>query len=473
MRFELANPLSEAQWKSVEKAALQILEKTGMAVRHGEALRALSGISGVRVDGENVRFDPKLVKEQSRSVKGTNEYDTHLITGAYCHNYLDPATGQARKATLADLISSARQANALNDGVCAPVVPLDVPGPKQELVMERVTHENCRFSYGGGQVTTVPAAEASIEMSAVVNRPHSLELWIADPLVVDSTGMEILWRLKHRRPKVRICNMPALGMSCPISISGLLAQTVAECLGAATVLKLLDLSDDISYRVDAFWGYSVDMRSGNVLLSGPDYLRLMTLSIFLAKRYGIDAPMAKALLTSSKLPDAQAAAEKSAQALLVSMAGTGTFTAAGALSAAETYSPIQMIVDKEILRWVDAYIRPVDFSEKDFLLERHPRSRSRRDVPRQKVHRRALPRRFLAAATLLGEPAFVVGGRRHAATPRQGARCARFPEAADRADRLERAAARTREDRKKVRRQALSVGDFAGEADHIVIGRRV
>jgi trimethylamine:corrinoid methyltransferase-like protein len=52
---------------------------------------------------------------------------------------------------------------------------------------------------------------------------------------------------------VRIANMPVRGMSAPITLAGLLAQSVAECLGAATVLQLLGVAKSVAYRVDAFW----------------------------------------------------------------------------------------------------------------------------------------------------------------------------------------------------------------------------
>jgi trimethylamine:corrinoid methyltransferase-like protein len=369
MQFELKNPLSEAHWQAVEQAALKILANTGLKVAHAAVLESLAGRQGLHVSGSLVRFEPALVLEQVRGVRGTEDYDTHLMSGAYSHNYMDPFTGVTRPATLADLVTSVRQAEALGGGVCAPVVPMDVAGPRQELIMERVTHENCRYSYGGGQATSVLAAEAGIEMSAVVGRPHELEIWITSPLNLDPGGLDILWQLRQRRPRVRVANMPVRGMSGPISLAGMLAQTVAECLGAVTILRLLDICSSVAYRTDAFWMYAADMQTANVLINGPDYTRLLLLSLFLAKRYGIDKPMGKALLTSSKQPDAQAAADKAAQAMAAALAGVGTFTAAGALSIAEIFSPLQMVLDHEIMSWVDAAVRPLDFSEDDFLLD--------------------------------------------------------------------------------------------------------
>ena len=370
MRFEMKDPLGEGQWEAIEGAAYEIIERTGFEVEHGEVREALSGKRGVRVEGNRVLVEREVVREGIRGMKGCEEaYDTPLVVGAYSHNFMEVETLAVRRATLADLVKSLREAEALGQGACAPVVPLDVSGARQELVMERVTHENVRYSYGGGQATTRATAEATIEMSAVVGRPHALELWVTSPLKMDPLGLDIVWKLRHRRPHVRIISSPVRGMTGPISLAGILAQSAAECFGAAALLRMLGIAESVTYRTDAFVTYPVEMRSANVLVSGPDYLRQLVLSIFFARRHGIEGPMGKALLTMSKEPDGQAAAEKLAQGLASKLAGAGTFTAGGALAGVETYSPVQMVIDLEIVRWIEATMRPLDFIEDDFLLD--------------------------------------------------------------------------------------------------------
>ena len=370
MQFEINSPLSEAQWQAVDEAGLAILERTGLRVEHDEILAVLSEHGGVNVDGDRVRLEPELVRQQAAAVQGTQAYDAPVMAGAYSHNYMEPDTGTIRTSTLEDLVLSIRQIEALGMAGCAPVVPLDIPGPKQELVMERITHENSSCSFGGGQATSVPAAEAALEMGAVVGRPCELEIWINSPLTLDPTGLGIIWQLRDRRPPIRCANMPARGMSGPMTLAGLLAQSAAECMGTVAVLRLLDISSAVTYRIDAFWAFPVDMRTGNVLLSGPDYLRLLVLCMCQARRHGVKSPMGKALLTSAKQPDAQAAAEKTAQALASTWVGNpGTFVAAGALSVVEIYSPIQTVIDREIMSWAASCGRPVDFDEGEFLLD--------------------------------------------------------------------------------------------------------
>ena len=369
MRFEMRKPLTEKQCQSIEIAALKILEKVGLEISHAETLQALEGKPGIRLDGRRVRLDPQFVLEQAKAVKGTSIYEPGLISGGYAHNFLDPETGEVRPPTLGDLVKSVRQANALGHLVCGPVVPLDVPGPRQEIVMERVTDENSQYSYGGGQITTAVTAEAALEMREVVHRPFEMEIWITSPLCLDPGGLDVLWKLRHRRPNVHIANMPVRGMSAPISLAGILAQSVAECLGAAAILRALDLAGSVAYRTDAFWSYNLDMRTANVLDCGPDYLRLFSLSTQLAARYGIDAPMGKTMLTSAKQPDAQALAEKAAGGMVAMLAGAECFACGGLISVAEIFSPVQMVLDGELLSWLRAYMKPLDFSEADFLLD--------------------------------------------------------------------------------------------------------
>lgn len=369
MHFKITSALADEQLDFIDNSAFKILENVGMAISHPEILEMLKGVAGVHVNGEIVRFEKELVKHHIENVKGCEEYDAHLITGGYSHLLMDPATNEIRSPNTEDLIRTVCQADALDLAVCAPLVPMDIPGPKQEIIMERLTHENARVSYGAGQATNPISAEACLEMSEAVGRPHGLELWITSPLKINRDGLDIILHLRHKKPKIRVANMPGRGMTAPVALSGLLAQSTAECFGAVTMLRLLDITGPVSYRIDAFWSYAVDMQSGNFLLSGPEYLKLMLLSISLARRHGISHPAAKALLSSAKEIGIQAAVEKTAQGIAASMAGADIFMGAGLLSADEIFSPLQMVIDREIYRFINTATGNIDFSEKSFSLE--------------------------------------------------------------------------------------------------------
>ena len=56
------------------------------------------------------------------------------------------------------------------------------------------------------------------------------------------------------------------------------------------------------------------------------------------------------LITSSKMPDAQAGAEKATGSLAMKLAGAGCHMAAGTLGGVDIYSPLQLVIDDQIVR---------------------------------------------------------------------------------------------------------------------------
>jgi trimethylamine:corrinoid methyltransferase-like protein len=367
MNFCIPDPFSPEQWSRIDEEAMHILQKVGLKVQHAPTLAVLREKAGVHVNGEEVRFEPEVVSEQIRGIGGSGEYDTPVIAGAYSHLLMDPDTNEVRAPRLEDLVRCIRQADALDMGVCCPIVPIDVSGPRQELIMERVTHENARFSYGGGQHTTLAAAEAALEMGQAVGRVQSMEVWVTSPLKIDAQNLDMAWKLRDKKPPVRVNSMPVRGMTGPMPLPGLLALSAAECYGAATVVRLLNVAGRLSYREDAFAPYSMQMNTASVLLSGPEFTQLSLLRVFHARHNGIKNPSAKLLFTTAKMPDLQAGTEKASGALAIKLAGAGCYMAAGTLGGVDIFSPIQLMMDHEIMRYVQKACAPFEFSEDGFL----------------------------------------------------------------------------------------------------------
>jgi trimethylamine--corrinoid protein Co-methyltransferase len=359
--------LSSADLDRIEDAAIRILGEIGLQVPNPGILEALSHKAGLQVNGERVTFDRAAILEILPQVKGCAGYDTHVLAGGYASNFMDPATDEIRPGTVEDLISQVKIMEALGVGVVAPIVVMDIQGPMQEIRMERLTHEYARKSYGSSQITHIVSAEAGLEMSELVGRPHGLELWTDSPLKMNGNCLKMAWGLRHLKPKIRIAGMPTIGMSSPLSMFATFAQSVAECLGSMAVMKFAGF-DDVSFRIDAFDCYTVDMKSANPLVNGPEYLRMLIISNEIARRYGIKNPPGKCLMTTSQRPDAQAAAEKAGQCMAAALTGADHFMAAGMLGMSESFSPIQLIIDLEIIKFIDAFTRPFEL-EKDPMID--------------------------------------------------------------------------------------------------------
>jgi trimethylamine:corrinoid methyltransferase-like protein len=84
--------------------------------------------------------------------------------------------------------------------------------------------------------------------------------------------------------------------------------------------------------------------------------------------YGIPL-VAKSLLTTSKQPDAHAAAEKSAHTLAAALMGARIFTCAGLLAVDEIYSAEQLVIDYEIVQHVRRVCQGFEFGDETLAIQ--------------------------------------------------------------------------------------------------------
>ena len=121
-------PLNESAIRRIADAALEVLDRSGMAVYSPTALDALRA-AGARVDAEKriVRFPRSLVEDAVDSNPSSitlfsrdGENDAvlerdrvHYSTGGTAIYVLDPDTGRRRPSTVEDVILNARMVDAL------------------------------------------------------------------------------------------------------------------------------------------------------------------------------------------------------------------------------------------------------------------------------------------------------------------------------------------------------------------------
>jgi trimethylamine--corrinoid protein Co-methyltransferase len=138
---------------------------------------------------------------------------------------------------------------------------------------------------------------------------------------------------------------------------------VAELLaGLALIYLLADGAPIYCSIIDSIRAYPFDMRHGSFVYGSPEDLLATMFQVQLNRYYGIPV-VAKSLLTTSKMPDAQAAAEKSAHTLAAALAGARIFTCAGLLAVDEIFSAEQLVIDNEIVRYVGRVCQGYELSE--------------------------------------------------------------------------------------------------------------
>ncbi|MHB9033357.1 MAG: trimethylamine methyltransferase family protein, partial [Anaerolineae bacterium] len=237
----------------------------------------------------------------------------------------------------------------------APVRPLDLPPLLQELDLYKVSYEYSDRRPGGifdaNPISTPRAARYAYEMAQAVSQPFYLGLWIVSPFVATTENLEIIEALHDLKLPLWVATMPVAGTTAPITLAGAYLQSIAELLAGLTLLYLLAEGAPIYYSViDSIRAYPFDMRYASFVYGSPEDLLATLIQIQLNEFYQIPV-VAKSLLTTAKLPDAHAAAEKSAHTLAAAMAGARIFTNAGLLAVDDIYSPEQAVIDYEIVQY--------------------------------------------------------------------------------------------------------------------------
>ncbi len=369
LTYQLTGGFAQDEIQRIHQEALGLIERVGLRVRHAPTLGILAGYDGVSVEGERVRFRPQLVERALRAQwypEKLADREFSINTGAYEINILDMDTDAVRRATYQDLVDMTKLAHSLGMHGSAPVKPMDLPPLLQELAMYRVSWEYSDRRPGGifdaNPMSSVTSAEYIYEMAQAAGKFLSIGLWIISPFAATTENLELLYHFRGRGLPYWVATMPVAGATAPIHMVGAYTQTVAELLAGLTLVYLMaDGAPVYCSIIDSIRAYPFDMRYAAFVYGSPEDLLATLFQVQLNRFYGIPL-VAKSLLTTSKSPDAQAAAEKAAHTVAAALAGARIFTCAGLLSVDEIYSAEQLVIDHEIVQYAKRVCEGYEFS---------------------------------------------------------------------------------------------------------------
>ncbi|MHB0876335.1 MAG: trimethylamine methyltransferase family protein [Anaerolineae bacterium] len=360
--------LGDAEIAGMEEAAFGVLEHVGLAVSRDDMRRGLEGQPGVRVDGQRVYLAPwrtgELVEERRcrpprRPASGAERGFT-IYSGGHGLNILEPGTELARPLTCDDLVAATRLVECLRDRGLrggAPGIPADVPAPLRQLRQFRITLENCQHR-GAPALNDVATAEAAREMCDAVGASFSTGVHVVSPLRLEANEVDIAMHYRAENLPLSVGTMPTAGVTAPVQPVGLFVQAMAEVMGGYAVFRMLGF-DRASFWVNA---YPADMRTLSITFGSPEHIICDLMQMAINAHYSGSAP-AKGLLTMSKLPDMQAAADAATHTAVLALAGATSFCDAGTLSLDEVYSPEKLVIDLEIADYALRLARGFSFDE--------------------------------------------------------------------------------------------------------------
>ena len=384
--FEIA---SEETLTMIEHTADTVLLEVGVEIRDYPEALPIFKAAGADVDGTRVRFPRGMCRDiVSKNAPATfvqharNPANNVVIGGdntVFAPNYGSPFVHDLDKgrryATLADFQNFVKLAymspwmHHSGGTVCEPV---DIPVSKRHLdmVYSHLKYSDKPFM---GSVTAGSRAADSVELARIgfggdlQDRTVITSLINASsPLVWDGTMLAAAQCYALSNQATIITPFILAGAMAPSTSAGVAVQTLAEALAGMTFVQLVRPGAPVIF---GSFASSMSMQTGAPTFGTPEPAIVLYTMAALARRLGVPFRSGGSL-TSSKLPDAQAAYE-SANTLQPTVLGGVNFVlhAAGWLEGGLAIGYEKFVLDCDQLGMMTTFVRGLDASENGVGLE--------------------------------------------------------------------------------------------------------
>ena len=367
-------PLSTGQVEIIHKAALSILEKTGMTYEPGlEDVAELLGANGAILDMDKriIRFSPGMIadaiskapekvvlygRKEENDLRLT-ENRVHMGTGGAAIKIIDLDTGDIRPTTLKDLEIVSRLVDKLENihFLVRPCIPTDIDKADYDInmyyaclsatskhVMSGVNNEegladviNLASLIAGGKEKLKEKPFISVITSFAIS-----------PLKLCTQSTRIMRAAVKEKIPVALSCAPMAGSTSPLTMAGTLAQLHAEQLAGIAICQFTNPGAPILY------GGIPGMANLKTMgyLGGAVECGMMNAAVHQLSDYVKVPNYNSSGLTDAKIPDGQAGYEKAFTTLLAAMGGSNYIHhAAGMLESMLTIAHEQFVIDDEII----------------------------------------------------------------------------------------------------------------------------
>ncbi|MCE9616074.1 MAG: trimethylamine methyltransferase family protein [Lentisphaerae bacterium] len=382
-----ATVLTPEQIGRVHQKALEILERVGVGVPHAEMLSRLHD-AGARVDraAQRVYLPAGLIqraidsagkqftlygRDVSRTAAfGVGQRQFNSIAGEA--HWVDDIGGPRRFATLADVATAARCADALGH--------ITIPGAMSDPHEVPVAYRCVEVAATMLRQTTKPITfwyhdrasarflnELMIALRGSASAAAAQPAWYPflepiSPLRFPMNGIDLLYETARLNLPVPIGPMAQMGLSAPCTVAGTLAQEHAEILAGIVITQTVKPGMPVCYGGIC---HAFDMRTTQMIFGGPEQAIFGVAMTQMGKHLGLPVYI-NVGLTDSKRPDAQAGLEAGLTVMLGAAAGADIYGHMGICGVDQATSLDILVMQDEIISYVTSVMRDLDFSDEAF-----------------------------------------------------------------------------------------------------------
>jgi trimethylamine--corrinoid protein Co-methyltransferase len=379
--------LSTDELHKLDQASREVMERTGVRISEDHALEVLKK-GGCQVDGNLVRFPPKLVEWALRVCpKEITLYDREghpkiVLAGrkAYYGNgsdllyIIDHRTGKRREPVLQDARDIVSVVDALPnlDFVMSGFIPSDVPVVSAQrwqmaVILELSTKPIIYVT------TDLANTQAKVAMARIVaggadelrKRPFAANyINIANPLRHNPESVrKLMWLSAEGLPFVYRPSIVTRGISTPITWAGFLVVNNVSGLAGLVLSQLV--REGAPFIRCGHSGGTFDMRTGVGLHAAPEVRGFNEdmAEYYNLPRFGIGG------VTGSKDVDQQAALEAALTLLTSTWAGAQLIHDVGYMDNGKTGALDQLVICHEIIGWIKQYMIDISINEETLALD--------------------------------------------------------------------------------------------------------
>ncbi|MHC4149561.1 MAG: trimethylamine methyltransferase family protein [Planctomycetota bacterium] len=356
--------LQEDDIKSILDAAFKILEKTGVVVENDEILERLREYGGqVNVKEQKVRFGKSFVESFINTLQKEDwkAKPIKISAAVEIHNgyYLDPVDDCFKEWTRERFLDYVKVGKNLKniDNVYMLGCPLKEVEPGLRPLYEKLY---CwKYGVEGGEAIwdtklcpkiyemwQVYAGETGRDLKELYNG----KVYLIPPLRLGKEEAEQFMYFHRKGLYTKVGTMGSLGGTVPVTLAGGLALQLAEGL----FISMLQDAFLGSKRFEVFNVLTVlDMSTGASQFGRPERNMLNVAGAQIAKYLGLDF-FGHCGLSDAKVPGSEAAFQKVSSVIFNALACGKANLVAGLLGVDEVFSPVQMILEDEMidaLKW--------------------------------------------------------------------------------------------------------------------------
>jgi trimethylamine--corrinoid protein Co-methyltransferase len=384
-------PLTSAQVERIVDAARTVLERTGIQVM-ASPCREVFRRAGCRIDEaiNRVHIPARLVEtglanaaHQVLLAGRKPEFDldlggarVYMGTGGQAVKVLD-LDGKVRESVLADNYNIGRLCDTLEHihFYMRPVVCRDVPTEHIDVnqfyaCLASTPKHVMANAYLPGKVAELKdmAAMMAGGEEALARRPiiSFSACWTVSPLRYATETVEILDRIVEHDLPVVLSSAPQSGATSPAALAGTLVQIVAEQLSGIVYVNLLKPGFPV---IMGCVPAQVDLRSGSFTGGSAEFALLNAACAQIAQALRLPLYNSSGI-SDSKLPDAQAGAEKALTGVAAALAGANYIHhSAGMLESLLAVAYEQYVIDNDINGAIMRLLRGVEVTDETLSID--------------------------------------------------------------------------------------------------------